>query len=231
MKKWLLSSVSSSALVLATVSPVAAADLDLPPAWHPQWYVSVFGGAVFHEDHDYGLVDPASSNFGYSQNFDTGFIVGGAVGVEVGLGFRGEVELAFQNNQADTVSSVGAGTLSDSGEVEAFTVLANLWYDFDLGMPITPYVGGGIGIGFVDGNATDSTGFTSFNDDDEVFAFQVGAGISYSLTDVIDLSVGYRFRGLLDYNPGSAAAGFTYDDDDLYSHVVVGGITFKLDGL
>ena len=27
--------------------------------------------------------------------------------------------------------------------------MANAWYDFDLGMPITPYVGGGIGMALV----------------------------------------------------------------------------------
>src|SRR6185437_15516923 len=33
--------------------------------------------------------------------------------------------------------------------MRAWSLMANAWYDFDLGLPITPYVGGGIGMAMV----------------------------------------------------------------------------------
>jgi hypothetical protein len=60
--------------------------------------------------------------------------------------------------------------------------------------PASFYVGAGVGVGFF---KIDGTANTIFGDRDIVdFAWNAGFGLSYALTDKVDLSAGYRYVGL-----------------------------------
>jgi opacity protein-like surface antigen len=101
-------------------------------------------------------------------------------------------------------------------ELKAHTLMANSWVDFPLttlyrpvqytfGLgrqprvrswlePASLYVGAGVGVGFLDMNGTSNV----FSGDDKPidFAWNVGIGLNYALTDSVSLSAGYRYVGL-----------------------------------
>jgi opacity protein-like surface antigen len=71
--------------------------------------------------------------------------------------------------------------------------MLNGFYDIPRGGRWRPYLGGGIGVGFV------SADFSAAGDDDDtVFAYQVGAGIGYEITPSIIVALDYRFFGTTD---------------------------------
>lgn len=163
-----------------------------------------------------------------SRDLKDDIVFGGAIGAYLyGQALRGEVELGFQNFDVDgTTLSGGGGALAVplEGDVEAMTLMLNLWYDFDTGTRLKPYVGGGVGVGFVDldtsvpgiplniGAIGDSTSL----------AYQLGAGVSYAATDMIDVGLGYRYRAIDDIDAeGQLLGGLVrYEDAELSSHAV-----------
>jgi len=94
-----------------------------------------------------------------------------------------------------------AGSARGTGEVTSFSIMANLWYDFDLGnqSPIVPFIGGGIGLAQVgveyDGRiALPSTTIAfSTDEDDWTFAWQLGAGLGYEFGNGMMISAQYRY--------------------------------------
>ncbi len=98
-----------------------------------------------------------------------------------------------------------SGDLVTSGDIETWSFMANLWYDFDLGdSPIRPFIGGGIGLAQVSLNYKVEglpTTFTdaffrstySANTDDWAFAYQLGAGLGYEFGNGMVLSAQYRY--------------------------------------
>jgi outer membrane protein OmpA-like peptidoglycan-associated protein len=116
-------------------------------------------------------------------------------------GFRLEGELGHRFNQ------YAEGDLNDAGfvdgDVHAWSAMANLFYDFNRGGSIEPYVGVGIGAARLNSYVTD--GADSIDDSDTVLAYQGLLGVAIGLTERLDLDVGYRY--------------FQADDADLTSSI------------
>lgn len=80
--------------------------------------------------------------------------------------------------------------------------------------PASLYVGFGIGLGALEIQGSDNV----LNGSDKIFdfAWNVGMGVNYALTDIVDLSAGYRFVGIgeqeIDLNNGATPTngGVTY---------------------
>ena len=138
----------------------------------------------------------------YSQN-----TVGG--GIFVGYDFypqfqvpmRTELEYAIRSNMTKTWDQqINGSTASFKGEWGVQTLFANAYWDFHNSTAFTPYVGGGLGLGFVktkytadvDGDG-DSGSLTQY---DTVFAWNLGAGCSYAFTENLSADLAYRFVGL-----------------------------------
>jgi outer membrane protein OmpA-like peptidoglycan-associated protein/opacity protein-like surface antigen len=141
-------------------------------------------------------------------NLDTGFGVFGAAGYGFGNGFRGELEVSYrQNHLSKFVNSpnVAIGNTYTSGSDERkYSIMGNVLYDFNnLGLPVTPYIGGGIGVTVVDwSNATRTAtalnfgptlGTTSaitqaFSSSDAVFSAQLIAGMSVDIASIPGLA-------------------------------------------
>jgi len=91
------------------------------------------------------------------------------------------------------------GTAHSSGDLTAFSLMANVWYDFDLGTPVVPFIGAGIGTAKLDlsydARVTFPSTTTSTHGDasDWVFAWQLGAGLGYELGNGMTLSAQYRY--------------------------------------
>lgn len=199
----------------------------------------------------------ATSSQSLETSFKTGFVLGGNAGVEWGNGLRTELELAFRQHNSKKRAHLKTHfhsmyrTLTTSGEggapyittitsdhsrnsdvasnirLRAWSLMANAWYDFDLGLPVTPYVGGGIGLAQVKISG-DLDGARLWEKNDSVFAWQVGAGASMPISDSAKLFVDYRYFSAADahlklapgYNGGSI-------DADFNSHSLLVGVRFN----
>jgi opacity protein-like surface antigen len=197
-----------------------------------------------------------TSSQSVDTSFKTGFVLGGNAGVEWGNGLRTELELAFRQNNSKkhahlkthfhshfltyttTTGEGGVTTLSTSDRsrdsqvpanlrLRAWSLMANAWYDFDLGLPITPYVGGGLGLAQVKISG-DLAGHRLFEKNDSVFAWQVGAGASLPISDAAKLFLDYRYfsadNAHLKLEPGFHGGSI---NADFNSHSLLLGIRFN----
>jgi opacity protein-like surface antigen len=157
------------------------------------------------------------------------------VGYQWDNGLILEVEAAYRRNQLDfsgvgnefghgvystfTSDFTGATKASynsaitidgDDGHVSAVSLMANAWYEFNLSNEQwKPYIGGGIGIawldmhGLADARQTSSwtkttftkstSGVIGFHGDESGFAWQLGAGIGYEFAPGKQITLDYRF--------------------------------------
>jgi len=78
--------------------------------------------------------------------------------------------------------------------MSALSYMPNVWYEFDLGAGWMPYLGLGLGAAtkFFDCGDSDCS---SFDDEDgnTSFAYQIGAGVAYALTEKTVISLDYRY--------------------------------------
>ena len=96
-----------------------------------------------------------------------------------GLGYQ------FNDNLRTDLRVDWAGLGDDDSSLT--TVLGNVYFDIPLETIVTPYIGAGVGYGWVD-----STG----NDEDGV-AFALMAGLEVNLTEDLSADIGYRYRQIL----------------------------------
>jgi OmpA-OmpF porin, OOP family len=207
---------------LLASSAVAALGLAAPADAAGNFYVSVYGGANWLQDSSFadsavtGVIPttPTTSVFAFANDADTGFIVGGAVGMSLNQfmqGLRVEAEVGYRQQNVNGVFSsaiittVGGPTTPSTSayglldyDHSTLSVMANVWYDFNVG-GVTPYIGGGIGWAQteVEGNylvtGPGAPGAVPFSFDDNGFAWQVGAGVNFDIAPNMKLGVGYRY--------------------------------------
>lgn len=116
-----------------------------------------------------------------------------------------------------TLAGIGTfitpATVEVGGDISVFGFMANAWYDFYTGEPWRPYLGGGIGMANL---ALDEA--TLADDDDWVFAYQFGAGVSYEITPRVVLAVEYRLLGTTDPK-FVVVPGLTFDAEYLSHNI------------
>jgi len=210
-----------NALLAATVLALPMAAAQAQPV--NGLYIGAGVGANWRMD--------SSTNTGGRLDLDPGWAALGAVGWGFGNGLRLEVEGNYRVNNATgrtigvptttVLSGVGTTTATSgfgqSGRAATYGVMVNALYDFNMGWPVVPYIGGGVGVGWneissarlvvnsrtvgITGAAT--TGQTTYtvNDTSAQFAYQAIVGLAYSLGAVLPglaLTGEYRFYGTLD---------------------------------
>jgi opacity protein-like surface antigen len=198
MKRVLLA--SSALTLLAAMGQAQAKDL----------YVSVFGGANWLTDSSGTFTDETETHI-WSAEPDTGFVIGGAIGTHLDnwvRGLRTEVEVSYRRN------NLGGGWFESeertteggplTGNMSTFAIMANLWYDIDVGQKFVPYIGGGAGWARMHGEMAALRTFSNLGTpsgstdtstvvDNSGFAYQVGAGLNYEVMPDVDLGIGYRY--------------------------------------
>lgn len=126
-----------------------------------------------------------------------------------GVGLR-EYELQTVANGEKFFSDVEVSTLFFNTwlDIPMTSVYRPVQYLFGLGRqprvrqwldPMSFYLGAGVGVGFTDMKGTSNV--FEISDDFIDFAWNVGAGFDYSLTDRVTLGAGYRYVGLGDRKP------------------------------
>ncbi|HTY69704.1 MAG TPA: outer membrane beta-barrel protein [Alphaproteobacteria bacterium] len=174
----ILASAAFVGCALCALAQPAFAQMSDSPTTGP--YVSLGAGAQWLED---AKTRNAALNTKYK--FDVGPAVIGALGYGLGNGFRVEGEIGYRD------SSVKSG----SGSAKALDFMGNALYDFHMGWPVTPYVGGGIGFARVnfDGVGIPTPPGGRIDDTDSQFAYQGLAGVAYAINQNLKLDVGYRY--------------------------------------
>ena len=144
---------------------------------------------------------------------DSVFALGLAVGydfkVKHNLPVRAELEYMYYGGAEDSFTYFDKYAWIDTkikNEYDIQTLFANFYYDFETGTAFTPYVGGGIGLALIDnkGSATllwSSVGwydekYKISSNDSTNFAWNIGGGVGFDLTDNLTLDLNYRFAGL-----------------------------------
>ena len=208
-------------------------------------YAGIGGGFVFPEDSE--INGQATAAFPVpvdaTSKSDRGISLSGAVGYRFADGLRVEGELNYRKYDFDTITVREPGGLAVllpeavrtnpafldrlrgtsplEGDLRSLTLMANLYYDFDLGLDFEPYVGGGIGLSRVSVEGSVS-GRKTVDDDDTVMAYQFGAGLGYRVGGSDDrpvvISLDFRhfatadptFKGALTGTPFDAEVGGNY---------------------
>ncbi|MEL6374881.1 MAG: outer membrane beta-barrel protein [Pseudomonadota bacterium] len=181
---------------------------------------------------------------------DDGFTAGGAIGFIVSAFARFEVEVAhasfdnatFAGGAAPTVHAAawtpqwsppavpigpgGGSTVQNAaGGLDITTLLFNGWFNTRFGI-FAPYVGGGVGLGFVN-HDIEMTG-AGFSFDGTGLAVQFGGGVRIDLTRQLELDLAYRAKTVRGIDGDVIGGTGTTSDGDYTWHTVQVGVVFKL---
>jgi opacity protein-like surface antigen len=173
--------VAATALTMSQAAQAADPYVPAEPEVVPSWYLRGDIGWSFLEwsggDDDSAIALGAGIGYRFNENFR----------VDVRGDFAGDYDVGVT-------------------DLDVWTILANGYFDIPTGTMLTPYLGAGIGYGWV--NASPGG-----DDDGVAFALMGGASIDLSSTTAIDL--GYRFRDVM------------ISGSDTQEHQILGGIRFS----
>lgn len=128
---------------------------------------------------------------------DSNFVAGGGIGYQYNDWFRTDI----------TADWSGKYEVAPGADISTTAVLANAYLDWSNDSAFTPYVGAGVGWGWVNGSGT------AVNDNG--LALGLSAGVAVDLTNNLAIDVGYRFRDISISGP------------DTMEHQALAGIRFK----
>lgn len=141
-----------------------------------------------------------------NEDLDTGSALGFSVGKYVTDSFRLELEAIKRTNYEYDVNALLFPASANKAKIETHALFINGFYDFQTfsisNTPITPYLGGGVGISrnkmgtIVEHEDGPPNGMTTDGDTINQFAYKLSAGILFSLTEQLSLDVNYQYVNL-----------------------------------
>ncbi|MBO9477324.1 porin family protein [Shimia sp. R11_0] len=225
MKHTLLSATLIASAVLAA------------PAFAEDWYVQGFLGYSYADDATFaGNIggNPNTVATDFDEDLNLGISVGRGFGsIGNGASLRGEIELSYRSNDIDAVDFSGNGAGAEAnpgGDISSTFLMANAIVDFETNSKFTPYVGGGIGVGFIDQDVVyGANNNVTIRGDDEAFTAQLIAGTSYALNDTTSLFGDVRYARSFDVTGTRTAPNGTTASvsDDISNTSVNFGVRFK----
>ena len=275
--RWMIGAAVAGCLVLGGVAGAQAQETN--------WYVGGSVPLMFIDESD----TKNTTTFGEGENapgltstikseHDTGFKLGSSVGYIFDNGIRVEGELFYASAKIDKLTNTQPMLsnfplpvevpqevdIEGSGTAKQLGAMLNVFYDFDIGEALTPYVGGGIGLVRVDQsdvkyntnavkdeisaraqayiatlplNEQQAAGqaLARYAGDvpepsgtDTVFAWQLGAGLGYAMTDTLTLQLGYRLQVVDGLEFGGSNDTFTVaTETDLLIHFLEIGVRHR----
>ncbi len=201
-KSFLLSAVCVCALV-------STAHAEESPSMPKGLYFGVKTGAAFMDiDNIKNKTDVANpAVISKKSEDDSVWNISPAIGYDwsktKGVPVRTELEYTWRadmNYDSNPIFVNAAVPSEMSSKVESESLMLNVYYDIKIGEAFTPYVGVGLGYarnktetkGYVPSLAlSDSGSKTKTN-----FAWSLGAGSSYTITDNLSFDAGYRYVDL-----------------------------------
>ncbi|NNE21279.1 MAG: porin family protein [Rhizobiales bacterium] len=131
------------------------------------------------------------------------FSGGGGVGYNYNHMFRTDVTFDAAIDYEESFFGVNVS-------LDSYSVMANGYLDIPFGGPFTPYVGAGVGYGWVEASAL------GLSATEEGVAFAGMAGISYDMSQDMALDLGYKYRVIM------------IDGEDVDDHLIRAGIRFNI---
>lgn len=162
------------------------------------------------------------------EQFRGGFNIGGRAGFQLGpLRLEGEVNYRDKNlgrgvQMISPVNRVGRG---QNAERHSVSEMANLIYDLDLGLPVSPHIGGGIGAAEVTRNLSNIFGGT--HDTVTVFAYQGMAGLRYWLSPAFAVDLDYRYFATTETTFLSTNVGGDRIHSEYRTHNVIASVVYR----
>lgn len=170
----------------------------------------------------------------YSGGDKTDNVFGGGLAIGYDFGavgytpFRAELEFlargaseASYGTRTSGVIPITGGTVASahSLKVKAYTVFANVYYDFINDSDFTPYIGGGLGAAYLDTTSsvtmyhhvTPAGRSVDGNQDTVNFAWNLGGGVAYRISDTVALDFGYRYTDFGEAEASSRKHHYLYD--------------------
>ncbi|WP_297370009.1 OmpA family protein [Acidocella sp.] len=215
----------------------AATCMALPIVAHAQPvtgpYVSLGAGTSFQQPSNF--LDHAFGGLSGKLNTRPSYAGAMAVGYGFGNGLRVELGGVYDRNTVHSSHyNFGARTRA-YGAMNTYGPMVNVYYDFNAGLPVYPYLGGGVGYQWVqlsrhvnDGNPVG----TVFGGTRGSFAYDLIAGLSYPLAAVPGLSLTgeYRFTQLVQSRnyPVVGFPGGVEKLGQISSHSFLVGVRYQL---
>ncbi len=187
------------------------------------WYVSGQAGASILTSSELDEPTGILAALGTEINFDVGYDLSGALGYHWGL-FRVEGEITYAQSDIDEFE-IGGFSVGGSGDVNSLGFMANAFKDFEISDGWQFYLGGGIGYAIVSINDASIVGVPLADDDDSVFAYQLGTGIGYQMSPETTFSLDYRYFATVD--PEFNAVDGSPFEAEYDSHVIRLGVSIK----
>jgi outer membrane protein OmpA-like peptidoglycan-associated protein/opacity protein-like surface antigen len=192
------------------------------------WYMSVGAGGNWVRDADWTGNTGGGPVVTGSAEFDTGYVVAGAVGYDWGR-WRAELEVAYRSNDVDCVTVGGGGPCFSIPGVELWELsqMVNVLYDLDLNGRWGASLGVGAGGNLVTGKGP---AFFGSNIDTYEFAAQAIAELNYRISDRWQLFGTYHLMWTDDPNLDNSTIfgpGGSVDIEKL-DHSVVVGLRFDM---
>ena len=197
-----------------------------------KWYISTNIGLHIPNDHEW--LETKGGNQGSGDVWaDESIVLMAAVGYKMGpLRVESEFSYRFHDlkhanvnkaNNSGIFTSTGQKTLA--ADVETFAVMTNLWYERKMGSKWRPFVGGGLGFATHYVDIRKIAGVTqNFYGGDQVFAYQLGAGIGYQMLPHAMISVSYRYFAT---DEAIVEDKGTKYEANYYSNNLMAGLTFN----
>lgn len=191
------------------------------------FYLGLTGGLAFMQDTFFEV-----NGVGKFQNeYDLGYAAQAQIGYEFddllspGVDLRLDLEAGYLAADIDVHELGRVNQPGSTGDTSMFTLMTNAYADFNLDDKVDFFVGGGLGVGFVDFDGHGAAGVPRMNDTATAFVFHLDAGLSYDVTEMIVLEGRYRFTDAVDVNLTSVNG--TKSSTFVPAHQVLAGLRLK----
>jgi outer membrane protein OmpA-like peptidoglycan-associated protein len=220
--------------LLATVAGLSVFSASQSSAHNQGWYVGLEAGGNWIGDNDVAFQNNLGTDYTGTVSFDTGWAALATVGYGFERNWRVEFEAGYRDNDADAFflgknnnneNAINIPAFARNGELTEWSFMANVIYD----VPLTSKLDLNIGVGAGADLATFKDGF-SVDDQDWNFAYQAIVGLSYAVSDRLDLTLAYRYLNVDSPNFADATARGvnSYAFDDVQKHTVTVGLRYDL---
>lgn len=164
-------------------------------AWADGFYLDIHGGAsLLNEDSARVTTLSGGGSVDAHNNFDPGWLAGGAAGFESNNGLAAELEYTFRQNHLNRIATTTP--LFVGGDLHTSAFMLNGYYRFLNRTRFTPYLGGGFGELLSTLNNTRPTfgpNRGSFGGSQVTLAYQGILGLSYPIMPHLTLATEYHY--------------------------------------
>lgn len=189
---------------------------------HGNYYVKGFGGFSMPQENDISF-DIGGAHLDGSPSYDTGYLLGAAVGYKYSDAISVELEYAYRNSGLKSVS----GFTIDRDKLTSNAVMLNGYYAFDAfgaTQAWRPYFGAGLGTVSTEYKIGNASGTDTFKNNSQL-GYQVMVGVAYDLNPKWDLYGEARYFGT--ENKSLSGPGATSIEPDYHTADILFGAAYK----